>query len=163
MDRIGRKPLLIIGMTGCCVSLIFEAAMVASFAEAGTNKAGLKMGVAATYIFLLFQTFSFDSTAVVLFSEIYPNHLRARGLAIVIATVAITDLVYLEVAETVSPIYSRLIRAGTDILSTGLCSYRMEVLPCLHCTFLYWHCLYIFSHSRDEEHPAGGDGGHFRR
>jgi len=102
MDRIGRKPLLLIGLAGACISLALEAAMVASFAEAGTNKAGLRMGVGAAYIFTLFYTLAFDSAGFVLFSEIFPNHLRARGMAMVIATIALTDLVYLEVAETVS-------------------------------------------------------------
>jgi len=102
MDKVGRKPLIIIGMIGCIVCLSIEAAIVAVYAEAGTNKAALKMGVATTYIFLLFQTYSFDSAGIVFFSEIYPNHLRAQGLAIGIATVSLTNLVYLEVAETVS-------------------------------------------------------------
>ncbi|KIW16988.1 hypothetical protein PV08_04179 [Exophiala spinifera] len=100
MDRVGRKPLMIVGLAGCCVSLALEAAMVASFAKEGTNKAGLRMGVAAAYMFTLFYTFGFDSAGFVFFSEVYPSHLRARGLAIVIATVALTDLVYLEVTET---------------------------------------------------------------
>jgi len=95
---------MILGLAGCSVSLILEAAMVASFAEAGTNKAGLKMGVAATYMFLLFYTFSFDSAGIVFFSEVFPNYLRAKSMAIVIATIALTDLVYLEVTVTVSGI-----------------------------------------------------------
>lgn len=50
MDRVGRKPLMITGVIGCCVCLIIEAAMIASFASpipAIPNTAGLKMGVAA--------------------------------------------------------------------------------------------------------------------
>ncbi|KAL6241478.1 hypothetical protein RBB50_011501 [Rhinocladiella similis] len=100
MDIFGRKPLVVAGMAGCCVCLVIEAAMVAAYAGEGTNKAGLEMGVAATYIFILFQTFSFDSAGLVMLGEIFPNHSRARGLALVIAVVALTDLVYLEVTDT---------------------------------------------------------------
>lgn len=102
MDIFGRKPLVVAGMAGCCVCLVIEAAMVAAYAGEGTNKAGLEMGVAATYIFILFQTFSFDSAGLVMLGEIFPNHSRARGLALVIAVVALTDLVYLEVTDTVN-------------------------------------------------------------
>lgn len=46
MDKIGRKPLMLFGVAGCCVCLILEAAIVANFAEAATNKAALAAGVA---------------------------------------------------------------------------------------------------------------------
>jgi hypothetical protein len=50
MDRTGRKPLMVTGVIGCCICLIVEAAMIASFASpipAVPNVAGLRMGVAA--------------------------------------------------------------------------------------------------------------------
>jgi hypothetical protein len=50
MDRVGRKPLMITGVAGCCACLIIEAAVIASFATpipALPNYAGLRMGVAA--------------------------------------------------------------------------------------------------------------------
>jgi hypothetical protein len=48
--------LLLIGVGGCCACLIVEAAMVAQYAAAGTNKAGLGVGVAAFYVFLAFYS-----------------------------------------------------------------------------------------------------------
>lgn len=45
MDRVGRKPLMLLGVGGCCVCLILEAAIVANFAEQATNKAALAAGV----------------------------------------------------------------------------------------------------------------------
>ncbi|KIW88752.1 uncharacterized protein Z519_10799 [Cladophialophora bantiana CBS 173.52] len=100
MDWTGRKPLLVMGVAGCCVSLILEAAMVSSYAEEGTNKAGLRMGVAAAYLFLLVYSIGIDVAGVVFYSELFPNHLRAKGLALSIAVIALTDLVYLQVAAT---------------------------------------------------------------
>lgn len=75
--------------------------MVASFGEAGTNHAGLKMGVAAIYMFLLFYTVSFDSAGLVYFSEVFPNHLRAKGMCVVIAFICLVDLIYIEVTAVV--------------------------------------------------------------
>lgn len=102
MDWTGRKPLLVFGVAGCCVSLILEAAMVSSFAEEATNKAGLRMGVAAAYLFLMVYSIGIDVAGVVFYSELFPNHLRAKGLSLSIAVIALTDLVYLQVAATVS-------------------------------------------------------------
>ena len=43
---------MIFGVAGCAVCLIIEAAMVAEYADEGTNKAGLGVGVAMFYLFL---------------------------------------------------------------------------------------------------------------
>jgi MFS family permease len=64
MDFTGRRPLLLFGVGGCCVSLILEAAMVANFAGT-TNKAGLRMGVAAAYLFLMVYSIGIDVAGVV--------------------------------------------------------------------------------------------------
>lgn len=102
MDWTGRRPLLMLGVGGCCVSLILEAAMVASFAEEATNKAGLRMGVAAAYLFLMFYSCGIDVAGVVFYSELFPNQIRAKGISLSIAVIALTDLVYLQATATVS-------------------------------------------------------------
>jgi len=100
MDRIGRRPLMIFGVAGCCVALIIEAVMVAQYAEAGTNKAGLRAGVAAFYIFLAVYSVGVDVAGVVFYSELFPNHIRSKGICLSIATIALTDLVYLQATAT---------------------------------------------------------------
>jgi hypothetical protein len=99
MDWTGRRPLLMIGVGGCCVALILEAAMVASFGGT-TNKAGLRMGVAATYLFLAVYSVGVDVCGVVFYSELFPNHIRAKGIALSISVIALTDLVYLQATAT---------------------------------------------------------------
>ena len=66
------------GVGGCCVALILEAAMVATYAEAGTNKAGLRMGVAAAYLFLMVYSIGIDVAGVVFYSELCKSSCR-RG------------------------------------------------------------------------------------
>ncbi|KAF2096436.1 MFS general substrate transporter [Rhizodiscina lignyota] len=100
MDRFGRRPLMLIGVSGCCLWLIIEAAMVASFAAQGTNKAGLSMGVAAFYLFLAVYSVGIDVAGVVFYSELFPNNIRAKGICLSIATIALTDLVYLQATAT---------------------------------------------------------------
>ena len=96
MDRFGRRPLMLFGVAGCCVMLCIEAAMVAQYAEAGTNKAGLGVGVAAFYAFLIIYSLGIDVCGVVFYSELFPNHIRAKGVALAIMSIALTDLVYLQ-------------------------------------------------------------------
>jgi MFS family permease len=79
MDRVGRRPLMIFGVAGCCVFLCIEAAMVAEYAAAGTNKAGLAVGVAAFYLFLAVYSVGIDVAGVTFYSELFPNNMRSKG------------------------------------------------------------------------------------
>ncbi|KAK5444276.1 hypothetical protein LTS15_010391 [Exophiala xenobiotica] len=103
MDRVGRRVLMLVGVFGCCACLIVEAAIIATFASpipAVPNLPALKAGVAVFYIFLLFYGCGIDVAGVVFYSEIFPNHLRAKGVAMSIGAIALTDLVYLQVTAT---------------------------------------------------------------
>ena len=41
-----------------------------------------------------------DVAGVVFYSELFPNHIRAKGVCLSMATVALTDLVYLQATTT---------------------------------------------------------------
>ena len=41
-----------------------------------------------------------DVVGIVFYSEVFPNFLRAKGVAATIATIVLTDLIYLQVATT---------------------------------------------------------------
>ncbi|OAG05580.1 MFS general substrate transporter [Paraphaeosphaeria sporulosa] len=100
MDKVGRKPLMLFGVAGCGVCLIIEAAIVATYAEEATNKAALAAGVAMFYLFLAVYSMGVDVAGVVFYSELFPNHIRAKGVCLSMATVALTDLVYLQATTT---------------------------------------------------------------
>jgi sugar porter (SP) family MFS transporter len=100
MDRFGRRPLMIFGVAGCCAMLCIEAAIVSLYAAEGTNKAGLGVGVAAFYTFLIIYSVGVDVCGVVFYSELFPNHIRAKGVALAVMSIALTDLVYLQATAT---------------------------------------------------------------
>jgi hypothetical protein len=41
-----------------------------------------------------------DVAGVVFYSELFPNHIRAKGVCLSMATIALTDLVYLQATST---------------------------------------------------------------
>lgn len=84
-------------------AVIIEAAMVGAFAtgpNAGENRVGLAFGVVAFYAFLAVYGIGIDVCGVVWYSEVFPNHIRAKGICLSIATIALTDLVYLQATAT---------------------------------------------------------------
>jgi hypothetical protein len=100
IDKVGRKPLAMTAFMGTSICLSIEAAVVARYAATGTNKAGLEVGVAATYIFAAFYSVGIDLVSIVLYPELFQNHVRSKGMAICVAVNALADLVYLEIAPT---------------------------------------------------------------
>ncbi|KAK3712930.1 hypothetical protein LTR37_008815 [Vermiconidia calcicola] len=80
VDRFGRKRFLLIGTVGCCVALIFEAALTAAYYDT-KNDAGLAAAVFFVWFYLIFWSTFMDATQFVYVSEIWPNHLRSQGTA----------------------------------------------------------------------------------
>ncbi|KAK5233553.1 hypothetical protein LTR47_005175 [Exophiala xenobiotica] len=102
MDKVGRRPLMLIGLAGCAVFLSIEAGIVASFTQPGQahNTAGLNMGVVALYLFIFCYAIGVDVAGLVFFREMFPNHIRGKGFSLAVGTKSLTDLVYLEAAST---------------------------------------------------------------
>lgn len=91
---------MLFGVSGCCVCIILEAAAVASFGADGTNKGGLGVGVFAIFFFFIPYGLGIDAVGAVFYGEIFPNHIRAKGLSLAIATLALVNMVYLQAAST---------------------------------------------------------------
>ncbi|KAK3722527.1 hypothetical protein LTR37_002519 [Vermiconidia calcicola] len=84
VDRFGRRTFLLIGASGCVISLIFEAALTAEFLGS-TNTAALNATVFFLWFYILFWSSLIDATQYVYVAEIWPNHLRSQGTALGIA------------------------------------------------------------------------------
>ena len=98
MDRFGRRPLLIGSVAICVCCLICEAAILANFGEAGTNKSALAAGVAMFFIYAYIYSIGYECVQIVYLCEIFPNHIRAKGFSIAVATIVLSDLIYVAVA-----------------------------------------------------------------
>ena len=96
IDRIGRRPLLLIGSAGMAISLGILAVV---FATAGTSAAGtLELGrgaamtaLLAANVFVFAFGVSWGPVVWVLLGEMFPNRIRGSGLAIAAAVQWVTN------------------------------------------------------------------------
>jgi SP family sugar:H+ symporter-like MFS transporter len=87
IDKIGRKPLLMIGSIGMGVTL---AAMTWAFSGAGSDAAGnLQLGATEGYValvaanlYVIFFNFSWGPVMWVMLGEMFPNQMRGSALAV---------------------------------------------------------------------------------
>jgi hypothetical protein len=107
VDRLPRPAIIAGGIAGCMVMLILEAALVASFAGS-SNTAGLKAAVAMIYIYVVFYECALDGTQFVYLGEMFPSHLRAKGMSLGVAGICIMNVLWLQVAPTAFAYVSRL-------------------------------------------------------
>lgn len=87
IDRIGRKPLLLIGSIGMAVSLVGVTMAFASASLDGNGRLGLSdsMGVlalVAANVYVAFFNFSWGPVMWVMLGEMFPNQIRGSGLAV---------------------------------------------------------------------------------
>jgi SP family sugar:H+ symporter-like MFS transporter len=91
VDRVGRKPLLLVGSAGMAVTL---AVMAAVFATAGVTANGKPLlshgaavtGLVAANLYIVAFAVSWGPVMWVLLGEMFPNRLRGAALAIAGAT-----------------------------------------------------------------------------
>ncbi|HYD25168.1 MAG TPA: sugar porter family MFS transporter [Croceibacterium sp.] len=87
IDKIGRKPLLLIGSTGMAVTL---GAMAWAFSGAGSDAAGnLMLGetegftaLVAANLYVIFFNMSWGPVMWVMLGEMFPNQMRGSALAV---------------------------------------------------------------------------------
>jgi hypothetical protein len=94
---IGRRPILLFGVGGCCIWLCVLAAALAQLDRHPSNLALGKLGVAALYLFNACYNTGVDVGGNVYYGEVFPNHRRHMGVSITNAVLALSDLVYLQV------------------------------------------------------------------
>lgn len=83
VDRFGRRRFLLIGATGCTISVIFLCALTASFLDTNSgNIAGLRAAVFFIFFYIFWWCFFVDATQFAYIAEIFPNHLRSQGVAL---------------------------------------------------------------------------------
>ncbi|KAK5048619.1 hypothetical protein LTR84_005710 [Exophiala bonariae] len=102
-DKVPRPVLLSGGLLICEVCFSIEAALIAKYATtaeslANPNASALKAAVAVIYVYILLFELSLGGTQFVYCSEIFPTHLRTKGMAISIAAQSAINILWLQVA-----------------------------------------------------------------
>ncbi|KAK0387729.1 hypothetical protein NLU13_3974 [Sarocladium strictum] len=99
VDKIPRPKFIGYGLIACQVCLIIEAALVANFAGSD-NKAALRACVAMLFLFVFIYEFALDSAQFVYLGELFPTHIRAKGVSLGCGTLALMNVMWLSVAPT---------------------------------------------------------------
>ncbi|OAP56584.1 hypothetical protein AYL99_08696 [Fonsecaea erecta] len=99
VDRFPRPKYLAFGLLGCTACLIVEAALVANFVPSD-KKVALQAAVAMFFVFLVFYDVCINGTFLSYMGEIFPTHLRAKGMCAGVAMVALMNIVWLQSAPT---------------------------------------------------------------
>lgn len=94
-----RNVLISFGFAVVCTCLLIETVLQAQYIGT-TNQAGLAACVAVIYLFAFAFSMFLDGPCYFYIAEIWPTHLRAKGYAIGIATLAATNLLWLIAAPT---------------------------------------------------------------
>lgn len=97
VDRFPRPKYIAFGMFGCMASLIVETALIANFVPS-TNNAALQAAVAMFFVFAAFFNLCIDGTQFSYLGEVFPTHLRAKGVCLGIAHISFQNILWLQVA-----------------------------------------------------------------
>lgn len=99
VDRFSRPKYISFGVAGCMLSLIIEAALVANFVPSN-NTAALRAAVAMLFIFVVFYSICLDGTQFSYLGEIFPTHLRAKGVCLGVSMISLMNIIWLQSAPT---------------------------------------------------------------
>lgn len=99
VDRFPRPKYIAVGILGCVAAFGAEAGLVAQYAGSD-NANALRAGVAMMFVFGVFYSFAIDGPQFCYLTEIFPSHLRAKGVSLGVATFSLTNIVWLQAAPT---------------------------------------------------------------
>jgi SP family sugar:H+ symporter-like MFS transporter len=96
VDRVGRKPLLLIGSVGMTVSLsvmalVFAVAGQTPGGEPDLGTVGGPIALVAANLFVIFFGMSWGPVVWVLLGEMFPNRIRAIALSVAVAVQWVTN------------------------------------------------------------------------
>ncbi len=106
IDKVGRRPLLLVGSVGMVVGLgtltyVFGAAPVVNDSPSLTHTSGIIALIAAN-VFVFFFAFSWGPVVWVLLGEMFPNSIRAAALAVAAAAQWLANFVVSTTFPTLS-------------------------------------------------------------
>lgn len=99
IDRIPRPLILQLGIGWCMVCLILEAALVAEYADT-TNGPALKAAVAMIFLYNFGFQGLLNGTQWAYVSELWPSHMRPKGLAMALVAILALNIAFVQAAPT---------------------------------------------------------------
>ncbi|NLP09415.1 sugar porter family MFS transporter, partial [bacterium] len=120
IDRLGRKPLALIGLSGMCLSLI-----LLGFVFRSENTAGMLIG-GLMISFIAFYSISLGCVVLLLAAEIFPNKIRGRAMSL--------SLVSLWVWCTIVPMTFPLLSEAITIAR----SFWIYAVMCIFAWIFIW-------------------------
>ncbi|MCX4965094.1 sugar porter family MFS transporter [Streptomyces sp. NBC_00654] len=83
VDRVGRRPLALVGSTGMAIALAFEAwAFSAELVDGKLPSTEGAVALVAAHVFVLFFALSWGVVVWVFLGEMFPNRIRAAALGV---------------------------------------------------------------------------------
>ncbi|ERS95332.1 hypothetical protein HMPREF1624_08210 [Sporothrix schenckii ATCC 58251] len=99
IDLFPRNRLVFIGTVTVTTCLVAEAALVANYPVGpDQNDNALRAAVAMIFLYIVFAEFLLDGTQYVYFAELFPQHLRAKGMALGMAAISLMNVMWLQTA-----------------------------------------------------------------
>lgn len=99
IDHVTRPHMLQMGIAGCMICLAIEAALVAEFVDS-TNQPALKAAVAMIFLYNFFFQGLLNGTQWAYVSELWPSHMRPKGLAMGLVAILATNICFVQAAPT---------------------------------------------------------------
>lgn len=82
VDRVGRRPCLLIGLCGCLVALVGETITAKFAADPGAGRGILSAAVFFIFLYIPFFSTLIDPNMYIYASEIFPAEVRSIGVAV---------------------------------------------------------------------------------
>lgn len=99
VDRLPRPVYMGIGFLGCGITMAIQTALTAKFIGS-TNRPALAGTVAMLFIWVACYSIFLEGPSFFYSGELYPTHLRAKGMTLGMVSLCISSIIWLQSAPT---------------------------------------------------------------
>ena len=99
VDMVPRPYMLMLGLAWCLIALTIEAALDATFADSN-NESALKAAVAVMFLYVGGFQGCLNGTQWAFVSEIWPTHMRPKGIAMGLVAIMVMNICFVQAAPT---------------------------------------------------------------